>query len=339
MSIHFRILLGPLLALSLFVPSVVSAQTGPGVPAGFTAGVFASGLSAPTAMAVGPDRRLYVAEGGGQILAIGQGGTTVIASGLATPLGLAWHGKRLYVSWTGHISTLVPRANYDSFTVRTIVSGIPTGRHQNDGIAFGGQWMYVGVGSTCNACSESDRRSATIMRFYLDGTHAQVFAHGLRNPYGLAFRPGTSKLYATDNGRDDFGNSVPDELNQIVKGGNYGWPNCWGSGGGSHCVGTRKPAALLAPHSSADGLVFYNTTTFPKKYRGDAFIAEWGDDVTSLGTGHVVVRVHFNGNRTTVSNFVTGLDHPLAVAVGTDGALLVADNGTGTIWRIQAVGH
>lgn len=333
-------LLGSLLLLAgMLVPETTEAQTGLQVPAGFYAGVFAGGLSAPTALALGPDGRVYVAEGGGQILAIGPAGTATIASGFATPLGLAWHGKTLYVSSTGQISKLFPTKGYRSFWRKTIVTGLPTGRHQNDGIAFHGKWMYVGVGSTCNACSESDRRSATIMRFHLDGSHAQIFAHGLRNPYGLAFRPGTANLYATDNGRDDFGNSVPDELNLIVSGGNYGWPDCWGNGGGSNCGGTRAPVALLAPHSSADGIAFYTGKTYPRSYRGDAFVAEWGDDVTSLGTGHIVVRIHFNGSRATTSTFASGFSHPLAVAVGKGGALLVADNGTGIIWRIQRQGR
>lgn len=334
-----RLLGALLLAAGVLLPGTASAQTGLQIPSGFYAGVFASGLPAPTAMALGPDGRLYVAEGGGQVVAIGPAGTSTIASGFATPLGLAWHGKTLYVSSTSEVSKLFPRKGYRSFWRKTIITGLPTGRHQNDGIAFHGTWMYVGVGSTCNACAESDPRSATIMRFHLDGSHAQVFARGLRNPYGLAFRPGTSKLYATDNGRDDYGNSVPDELNLIVKGGHYGWPDCWGRGGGTKCGGTRAPVALLAPHSSSDGIAFYTGKTYPRSYRGDAFVAQWGDTVNSLGTGHMVVRVHFDGSHATVSTFAGGLSHPLAVAIGRGGALLVADNGTGTIWRIQARGH
>jgi glucose/arabinose dehydrogenase len=49
--------------------------------------------------------------------------------------------------------------------------------------------------------------------------------------------------------------------------------------------------------------------------------------------------VHFAGKRVTVSDFVTGLNHPLAVTVAHDGSLLVADWGSGIIWRIQANGH
>jgi glucose/arabinose dehydrogenase len=317
----------------------VGAQTGPTVPNGFTATVFASGFSSPTALAIGPDRRIYIAQQDGTILATFGGGSAVVASGFGTILGLAWHGRTLYVSATGQISTLTPSRSYSSFSRRVIVSGLPTGKHQNDGIAFRGSWMYVGVGSTCNACVETDPRSATIMRFHLDGSHAQIYAHGLRNPYGLAVRPSTNQLYATDNGRDDFDDSVPDELNLIMPGRSYGWPSCWGRNGGNGCRGTVAPVALFEPHSSADGIVFYGGSTFSKRYRGDAFVAEWGDDVTSLGTGHRVKDVHFSGNRVTVSDFVTGLSHPVAVAVAPDSSLLIADWGSGTIWRVQANGH
>ncbi|HEX6506918.1 MAG TPA: PQQ-dependent sugar dehydrogenase [Chloroflexota bacterium] len=329
-----------LLLLAVTAPSRSAvAQSGPLVPSGFHASVYTTGLESPTALAFGPDGRLYVAQENGLIRALGKSGLTTIAAGFSTALGLAWHGGKLYVSSTGEVTTLTPSKGYGSFSRRVIVSGLPTGKHQNDGMAFGGGWMYLGVGSTCNACVESDARSATIMRFHYDGTHAQIYAHGLRNPYGLAFRPGTGQLYATDNGRDDYGNSVPDELNRIVRGGNYGWPNCWGNGGGSGCRGTIGPVALFEPHSSADGIVFYTGRTFPARYRHDAFVAEWGDSVNGLGTGQRVKDVHFAGNRVTVSDFATGLSHPLAVAIGPSGALLVADYGTGIVWRIGANGH
>jgi len=324
---------------ALVSPTTIRAQATLSVPRGFHASVYASGLTNPTALAVGPDGRVYVAQQGGAIVAIGKNGTTTIASGFSTPLGLAWHGRTLYVSSTGQVSTLTPSTGYGSFSRRVIISGLPTGRHQNDGMVFQGSWMYLGVGSTCDACIESDRRSATIMRFHLDGSHTQIYARGLRNPYGLAIRPATGQLYATDNGRDDYGNSVPDKLNLIVQGGNYGWPDCWGNGGGSHCKGTIAPVALFEPHSSADGIVFYAGHTFSKRYQGDAFVAEWGDSVNGLGTGHILKDVHFAGKRVTVSTFATGFSNPLAVAVAPDSSLLVADWGSGIVWRIQANGH
>lgn len=326
-------------ATPTLVPMPTYAQSGLSVPNGFHATVYASGFSNPTAITFGPDGRLYVAEASGSVLAVGRQGSTTIASGFGTTLGLKWYYNALYVSSNGEITRLTPSKNYQSFSRHVIVSGIPTGKHQNDSIVFLRGWMYVGVGSTCNACTESDPRSATIMRFHPDGSHAQIYARGLRNPYGLAVQPKTNALYATDNGRDDYDDSVPDELNRIVRGGNYGWPNCWGRGGGSGCKGTIAPVALFEPHSSADGIVFYTGKTFPKRYRGDAFVAEWGDSVNSLGTGHILKDVHFAGKRVTVSTFATGFSNPLAVTVAHNGSLLVADYGSGTIWRIQANGH
>lgn len=323
-------------SLALAESSTVAAQSAPSVPSGFRVTVFASGFSEPTALAIGPDRRVYVSQQNGVVSVVGRQGVATVASGFGTILGLAWHANKLYVSSTGQVWRLAPSSHYRSFRRRLIVNGLPTGRHQNDGMAFRGIWMYLGVGSTCDACHESDPRSATIMRFRDDGTHPQIFARGLRNPYGLAVRPGTKQLYATDNGRDDFGNSVPDELNRILHNGNYGWPSCWGDHQGSHCRGTIEPVALFEPHASADGLVFYSAKTFPRRYRGDAFVAEYGDTVNSLGTGHIVKVVRFHGRSASVSTFATGFDNPLAVVVSPNGSLLVADWGTGIVWRIQS---
>jgi glucose/arabinose dehydrogenase len=315
------------------------AQSAISLPAGFHATVFANGLTVATAMSLGPDGRLYVAEEGGSILAIAGSTSRTIASGFATPLGLAWHAGKLYVSFTGKVATLTPSRGYKSFTVRIIIRGLPTGRHQNDGMAFRAGWMYIGIGATCDACTQTDPRSASIMRFRDNGSSGQIYARGLRNPYDLAFRPGTTQLYATDNGRDDNDDRVPDELNLIVQGGNYGFPSCWGNGGGSGCAGTIAPVALFEPHASADGMAFYTGGTFPAQYRGDVFVAEFGQTVGSGHHGHKVVRVHFSGNRATVTDFATSFTNPLAVVVARDGSLLVADYGTGIVWRIQANGH
>ncbi|SRR5579884_3574437 len=335
MRLLMRLCAGLSLLIVAGVAPAAHAQTVPTAPKGFRVSVFAQGLNEPTALAVGPDHRVYFAEQGGFIGVVGRHGVMTVATGFSTPLGLAWHAHRLYVSSTGRVTTLTPSNHFRSFRRRTIVRGLPAGEHQNDGLAFRGKWMYVGVGSTCNACREPDPRSATIMRFHDDGSHAQIYAHGVRNPFGLAIRPATGGLYATDNGRDDHDDSVPDELNLILKGGRYGWPSCWGNHLGTGCKGTISPVALFEPHASADGIVFYRAHAFSNSYRGTAFVAEWGDDANNLGTGHIVKLVRFSGKRTRVSTFARGFQHPLAVTVSPNGSLLVADWGTGIIWRIR----
>lgn len=324
-----------LVSVSAFLPQVgAEAQASIVVPTGFHVNIFTQNVADPTAITFGPDHRLYIADEEGYILVLNKTGVNTITSGFSTILGLAWHSHKLYVSSTGIVSTLTPKDNYTSWTRTDIVTGLPTGEHQNDGIAFHGKWMYLGVGSTCNACKESNPRSATIMRFHDNGTHAQIYAHGLRNPYGLAVRQSDGQLYATDNGRDDRGNKVPDELNRIKGGKSYGWPSCYGDHKGTDCKRTTAPVANLPPHCSADGLVFYNARNFGSYYRDGAFIAEYGDTINSADTGHVVQYVHFGAKRRKVTTFASGFEHPLAVAVSPNHSLLVADMRTGIIWRI-----
>jgi glucose/arabinose dehydrogenase len=80
---------------------------------------------------------------------------------------------------------------------------LPFGEHQQDNVVVGPDGrLYVGSGSTCNACAEADPRSAAILSVEPDGSDLRVVAHGVRNPYGLAFQPGTGVLYASVNGVD-----------------------------------------------------------------------------------------------------------------------------------------
>lgn len=320
-------------ALLLQVSSAgsTSADAMPVVPSGFRVGLYASGLQLPTALAFGPDSRLFVSQEDGSILAIGGHRIVRLASVRGVPLGLAWHRRTLYVSYTGAIAALRLRASGLLERPRVVVHGLPTGRHQNDAIVVVGRRIYVGIGSTCDACQERDPRSATVMSFGLQGGGGHVVARGLRNPYGLALQPKTNSVWVTDNGRDDQGMGVPDEVNRVVPGGHYGWPACWGRGGGSGCAGTIAPVVSLPPHAAATGLCFYSGRSFPAVYRGDTFVSEWGATIGSVPNGHRVQRVHFTRTGVTLTDFATGLQHPIAVTVARDGSLLIADFGNGLI--------
>jgi glucose/arabinose dehydrogenase len=315
------------------------------VPAGFSVSVYARGLAAPTAMAFGPDGRLYVTQTGGKVVAIGPDRRPVgFASRFRTPLGLVWRGGTLYVSRAGGIDSL--RLVGERATGRrTVVRGLPYKLHQQDNVVIGSDGrLYLGSGSTCDACRERDRRSATILSLRPDGSDLRVVATGLRNPYGLAIQPRTGRLYASVNGQDKLGDLEPAEtVVAIRRGAFFGWPVCWPSFTrlrlvGS-CRGTAPPVAYLEPHSSADGMAFYTGSTFPAAYRGDLFVAEWGQYL-SKRHGRKLVRLPFDRNGRPLARraaiFATGFVHPLAVAVDPDsGALLVADWGTGTIYAIQ----
>jgi glucose/arabinose dehydrogenase len=52
------------------------------------------------------------------------------------------------------------------------------------------------------ALPDRDRRRAAILQFNADGSGGRTFARGIRNAVGMAFRPQTQELWATNNGRD-----------------------------------------------------------------------------------------------------------------------------------------
>ena len=100
------------LALAVLLPGAGAArETRIRVPAGFRVTVFARGLAQPTAVAWGPDGRLYVTQTGGAIAAVDSTGRTHPFTGArGTPLGLVWVGRRLFVSETGRIERTAARA-------------------------------------------------------------------------------------------------------------------------------------------------------------------------------------------------------------------------------------
>jgi hypothetical protein len=334
---------------ALAVPAVAGVK-GISVPPGFRVETFAHGLAHPTAMAYGPDGRIYVTQDGGTLVAIRRGTRSpkVLVRGLRTPLGLAWSRRTLFVSEQGRLERFELREGRLGGR-RVLVRGLPFGRHQQDNVVVGPNGrLYWGSGSTCDVCRERDPRSATVLSLRKDGSDLRVVARGLRNPYGLAFQPGTGRLYATVNGQDEIGTpGDPEPAEMLVvarRGAFYGWPGCWPNArtlrlSGS-CRGVSAPAAYLEPHASADGVAFYMGHSFPRSYRGNAFVAEWGEYLSNR-FGRRVVRIELgpNGRARRVSSFASGFAHPLALLVDHDGGLLVADWGRGVVYRIQARGH
>jgi glucose/arabinose dehydrogenase len=324
----------------VFVPAAGAPVTNVVVPAGFTVSTFASGLEHPTAMAWGPDDRLYVTQDRGQVVVSRSGSRrpVTVARGLRVPLGLAWLEYTLYVSEQGRLSRYTLQGS-SLVGRRTVLRGLPFGRHQQDNVVVGPDGrLYLGSGSTCDVCVEKDRRSATVLSLRPDGSDLRVVARGLRNPFGLAFQPGTNRLYASVNGQDELGTDAdPEPAESVVvvrRGAFYGWPRCWPSYRlrklAGRCRGVMPPAAYLEPHSSADGIAFWS---------GDLFVALWGQYLSERHGRRVVrIRLAPGGKARRVTDFARGFDHPLALVVDRTGALLVADWGRGVIYRIQSRG-
>ena len=324
-------------------PPNLPAAGGIRLPAGFSAYTYTRGVGTATAMAFGPDGRLYVATQGGSVLVVPAPGAApqTLVSRLPIALGLAWRGNDLFLSVRGSIRQYTLNGSSLSGG-RVVVGGLPTNRHQNDWILLmpNGDFL-LGVGSTCDVCVEFNPKSAAVLRYHGDWSYAGVVVRGARNPYGLALRPSTGDAYVTINGQDNLGTQPADHLLRVADGEDAGWPRCWPAypDGSLHgtCGGVAAPVAVFTPHTSADGIVFYDGGEFGAEYAENAFVTEWG---TNGGgpSGRRVERVVLSGSganeRGQVSDFATGFSHPLAIAQSPDGGLLVGDYGTGQISEI-----
>jgi glucose/arabinose dehydrogenase len=328
-------------------PPNLPAIGGIQLPAGFKAYHYAAGLGTTTAMAFGPDGRLYVTSAAGSVAVVpspGAGAQTLV-SGLPTTLGLVWRGTDLFVSVRGGVRGY-HLAGSSLAGGDAVVSGLPVGRHQNDiPVLMPNGDFLLGVGSTCDVCNEANAKSASVLRFHSDWSYAGVVVRGTRNPYGLALRKSTGDAFVTVNGQDNLGTQPADHLLRVVDGEDGGWPRCWPSypDGGLHgsCAGITPPVAVFRPHSSTDAITFYEASEFGQAYVGNAFVTQWGANVGGT-VGRRVERVVFTGSGTgergQVSDFATGFSHPLAITVAPDGGLLVGDYGTGQVVEIFRTG-
>jgi glucose/arabinose dehydrogenase len=324
-------------------PPNLPGAGGINVVAGFSAYVYARGAGTTTAMAFGPDGRLYLTTQGGSIEVVASPGASplTMVSGLPTPLGLAWRGNELIVSVRGSLRAY--QLNNGALSGgRAVVGSLPVGRHQNDAVVpMPNGDVLVGVGSTCDVCNEPDSRSATVLRFRSDWSFAGIAVRGSRNPYGLALRASTGDAYVMINGQDNLGAQPADHLLRVVDGEDAGWPRCWPAypDGSLHgnCGGVAAPVAVFTPHSSADGIAIYDGGEFGADFADNAFVTEWGANAGGP-IGRRVMRVVLSGSGANehgqVSDFATGFSHPLAITVAPDGGLLVGDYGSGQIVEI-----
>jgi len=321
------------------------------VPPGFSLIKFAD-LYRPTGFDFDEQGRLFVTSQDGNVYILhdenkdGRADSRrTFATGYYFPLGVALHDStgEVYVSYQGAI-TILQDTNADerADTERLLVGDLPFNKHQNDNLEFGPDgWLYIGVGSACDACNDSDPRSASILRFAVETGASEIVATGLRNPFDIAFQPATGELFATDNGRDNLGMEAPfEELNHIRPGADYGYPNCWNEQDQPDCESAIPPIAVFESHSSADGLDFCSSEQFPQEYRGNAFVSIFGSWLkANVQTGIQRVVLTPSGETYTAQagwfiRFPTGV-MPLPLLCGPDGAMYVGDYVGDAIYRIS----
>jgi glucose/arabinose dehydrogenase len=362
----------PLTVLAvLLVASVAGAAT---LPAGFTETRLATGLSAPTAMAFSPDGRLFVCEQGGRLRIVKNGQllatpfvtVSVNSAGERGLLGVAFDPNFatepfVYVYHTTSTSPVHNRivrfrasaSNPDvaESATGTVIFTLPNlssaTNHNGGAIHFLGDKLFVAVGENANGSLAQSLNTTLgkVLRINRDGSiptdnpffnqttgnNRAIWALGLRNPFTFAIQPGGARLHVNDVGQNTW-----EEVNHLLPGRNFGWPNCEGPHNNSAGTCPNPPAGFTAPvfayqqgtaNCAIVGGSFYNPATlvFPSEFTGRYF---YGD----LCGGFI--RFLSPPNYTASGNFATGINQIVDLAVGQDGNLYYLTRGGGEVFRV-----
>ncbi len=314
-------------------------------------------LDRPTNFVAGPQGEIYISLFDGGIVTLDPAWQEALLIPFSPEIpqitGMAYHGNSLYADGSGFLFKLTDADNDGSVdSTEILLEGMASrtyDHHSNNGIAFGPDGrLYIALGGTTDHGPELDPLAGSILVFdESDGSLAK-FAIGQRNPYDLAFCPSESgALYATDNGPDALNETLrfvpPDELNLIVEGKNYGYPDDFGFP--PPWSDTESPIALMEIAGVPTGIVCYegaeSENAFPTQYQQNLFVSLAGG--SNPETGHKIVRVELThqGEQTIglVSDFVTGLGRPVDILQYRDGSLLVLDYDLGQIYQITYTGN
>jgi glucose/arabinose dehydrogenase len=283
-----------------------------------------------------------------------------------------------------------------------IVTGLLKGRtHQTKSLVLDNAGnIYVTIGAPSNACQVQDRAKDSpgqdpcpfletaggIWQFKADKLNQSYaegvrYGTGIRNVVGLDWNTQVNELYAMQHGRDQFYQLYPEmytdqqsaelpaeELLQVKKGADFGWPYCYYDqfqqkkilapeyGGDAkkqgRCEGVNQPLIGFPGHWAPNGLLFYTGNMFPSKYKNGAFIAFHGswNRAPLEQQGYKVVFVPFGkdgkpaGQWEVFANGFAGAEavkstrdaqyRPCGLAQGPDGALYISDSVKGRIWKI-----
>lgn len=337
------------------------------LPPGFEIKLFAENVTDARQLALGDRGTVFVgSRKAGTVYALVDEDSDLYAEGiyvvdkdLTLPSGVEFRFGSLYV---GALNKIL---RYDDIETSLdqppepdlVTDGFPDKTHHGwKYIRFGpDSLLYVPVGAPCNICDEPG--FAQIRRIMADGSGMEVYAEGVRNSVGLAFHPGTSQLWFTDNGRDLMGDDIPgDELNFAPRAGmNFGYPACHQGdlpdpefGKGKSCTDYTPPALVLGAHVAATGLTFYTGNMFPSSYTNQLFIAQHGSWNRSEKVGYNILLVTFDhagvitGSEVFASGWLQGQEswgRPNDVLQLADGSLLVSDDQAGAIYRITYTGE
>jgi glucose/arabinose dehydrogenase len=244
-------------AAAAIIAAIALALAAPAGAQGVRVSTVARGLEIPWELAFLPDGRALVTERPGRVRIISRAWrlrsrplarVTVSASGEGGLLGLALdpafaRNRFVYLYFTRAGSMRLERwrlARHRLVRQQSLVDGILAGSiHDSGRIAFGpDRRLYVSTGDAGEPQLAQDPSSLNGKFFALapaqyrgDGpVRPEIVSSGHRNAQGFDWEPGTGRLISTEHGPTGFdGPEGWDEVNVIVPGANYGWPDVFGA--------------------------------------------------------------------------------------------------------------
>jgi glucose/arabinose dehydrogenase len=278
---------------------------------GFVETVVADSLDSPVSMAIAPDGRVFVCEQAGRLRVLigdrlrARPFLTVRTRGEVEEglLGVAFdpefeRNHWLYVSYTAlepkrhdRVSRFTARGDAaDPASEKILLELDENGEHN----LVGGALRFAKDGTLLVSSGENGvgplaqslgSTHGKILRIRRDGsipgdnpflsstagTRRAIWARGLRNPFSFDVDPRTGRVLC-----NDVGAGAVEEIDEIVAGGNYGWPLFEGPGGAAPM---RSPVHSYthAQGCAITGGAFYSpgTTSFPREWLGRYFFGEY----------------------------------------------------------------
>lgn len=333
-----------LLCLSAFLPAA-------NLPAGFAEVAVAEGLN-PTAMALAPDGRLFLAQKDGRVLILHGDGELhedpfIVLEvddfnerGLA---GIALHPNfdqepwvYLYYTARGRERNRITRvlANGDfavpgSEQVLLELDLMSGNIHNGGALAFGpDDNLYIGVGDGAAPASAQNKNTllGKILRlgpsgiipadnpFYneLSGNLRAIYAYGVRNPFSMSCDPLSGQIFFCD-----VGNGAWEEVNDLLPGKNYGWSLIEGPSAGQPIPSDYQEPLFAYPHAQGCAVVgaafgFSAHPAIPAEFQGKFFFADYC-------AGWIRMLDPDTGEWS--GSFATGIDRPVSLLVTPAGEL------------------
>ena len=300
-----------------------------------------------------PSGRLGTVSGLPEVAYGGQGGLGDVAF-LASEASPTLDRRTIYLTWAGEAgdarAAMMGRGTLvceeaDACRIEGLEEiwrqqpAVASPGHFSHKIAFspGGEHLFLSSGDRMQGTPAQalDNNLGKVLRLNLDGTPAagnpfadrggvarEIWSYGHRNLLGLAFDL-DGQLWDLEHGPRGG-----DEINEVERGANYGWPvrsngdDYSGAPIPDHTAddGFSKPAIYWTPVIAPGDFVFYSGKLWPA-WRGQALIANLGSQS--------FVRVALSGGKGTEEARIGFGKRLRDIAEGPDGALYIAEDGKG----------